>query len=99
MEKNITIGLAHLLKLALLGIEKQDEELCESMAEMIGTTITDVDIYDFCRYHKADGKFDDQQFENTKSMLLEFRETYQYGSGQFDLGSVYKHRPCIDDIF
>lgn len=99
MEKNITIKLSQLLAMVLLGLEREDPEMLEGLSEMIGYTITDIDIYDFCRFHKADGKFDDQQFENTKSMLLEFRGTYQYGNDQFDLGSVYKHRPSIDDIF
>lgn len=88
-----------MLKLAILGIERGDEELCESVARMISIEITDLDIYDFSRSHKAGDEFDDLDFENVKGMLLEFRERFQQGSGQFDLGSLYKDRPTIGKYF
>ncbi len=96
--KRVNVTLELVLTMVMLGMGRQDDEMCETLAEWL-VDLSDLDIYDFSRSYKAEKEFNDQDFENVKSILLEFRERYLHGSGSFDLGSLYKDRPTLKDLF
>ena len=94
----VTIKLDVALNTVMYAMEIQDPELCFLAASWIDH-LSDLEIYDYSRSHKAGDKFDDEDFENVKAILLEFRENFLHGDPNFDIGSLYKDRPEIDKIF